>query len=1001
MTTKLSQYYYLIAIGLCILLATTKSFGQQYFFKNFSVEQGLSQSEVGDIVQDRSGRLFLRTVSSGIDVFDGEHFSKITKKDGLLNSFVNKIHQDHNGQIWFASSDGLSMYRKDSILSYRFNESIGKIESIFSMHDSQTYGLLLSTNRGLVQFKQGQFVLLSSRKLRVFSMINFHNDLLLGTDSGLYQYKDGNLINRTELISNNHQILAMVTDQNGRLYCGTQNGVFQLYEQNVDFIPIDISPNNSVISALSTYDNKVIFGTNGDGLVIFHPDGRREYIDESMGLSDNYIWSLLEDKEHNIWIGTSGAGIDLYSEDQFRIFTTKNGLQNDIVYDIIEDDIGRIWFGIVQGGISIFDGEKIENFSEKDGLSHRTVRCFHKEGERIYIGTENGLSIYEKGIFRDASDEFGLRDNAIFDIHRSKDSTLWFACKGERYYGPNGGVFAFKNGKRKAFKKKDGLGSENVFHIFEKSNGEIWFGTDDGIYKYESGSFSRLGKGFVGECSNTIISMAEDHLGNCWIGTIGGLAYFDGTSFTCFQDEKVSAGKSIFFLTIQEDQNLWIGSSDGLEKLDLNTFYKERRLKTIIYNDQNGFYGSECNQNAVYTDSKGNMWFGTIKAAIKYSPEKEDTTSVKPDIELTTISLSGKQTSWKELGFKLDSLSGVPSNLRLNYNQNDLLIEYQGIYLKNPEALTYQFKLEGLAQDAWSEFTDQKSIYFSNLLPGDYSFQVNVLNKDTGLSQLSPPFNFSIQPAFWQTNVFKVIGFLFLLILVYFIIQIRTNNVRSKEKIKQDFQTQLHEVEMKALRAQMNPHFIFNSLNSINHFIIKNKKELASEYLTKFSRLIRLVLQNSKEKLVTLEEELNALTLYVELEALRFQNKFDYQVNSNVNSAFYRIPPLLLQPFVENAIWHGLLHLKERKGRLTMDIEEKDAQLEIRIVDNGIGRVKSKEMKSKNAIKKKSMGLKINSERLQLAEVLYNSTTSLEIKDLKNVKGDSEGTEVVIKIKYN
>ena len=988
---------------MCLLLCNVSEFsGQQYFFKNFSVEQGLSQSEVGDIVQDQSGRLFLRTVSSGIDVFDGEQFSRITREDGLLTSFVTKLYKDRNEQIWLASTLGLNRYRKDSVLAFPFDHKIGSVESVFSMLDSKENGLLIGTNKGLIQFKDYEFEIIDSTLLRVFSMIEYQGSLFLGTEKGLYEFNDGTVKRKYEKdIPSEQQILAMCQDQMGALILGTQKGIYTLKDEVILFKRITKSPNNSVISALCTFDNTLVLGTNGDGLAILYPNGHEEFIDESMGLSDNYIWSLMEDDEHNIWIGTSGAGIDLYSEDQFRIFSTEDGLQNDIVYDIIEDDLGRIWFGIIQGGISIYDGEKIESFNEKDGLSHRTIRCFHKEGEKIYIGTENGLSIYENGLFRDVSEKYGLKDNAIFDIHRSKDGTLWFACKGERYYGPNGGVMSFKDGIRKAYKKEDGLGSENVFHIHERTNGELWFGTDDGIFVFNDHSFSRLHADFNGECNSTVISIAEDYLGNIWIGTIGGLAHFDGKSITCFDNLHAYTNKSIFFLENKGDSSLWIGSSEGLEELSIPYFYKHNKLRTVFYNDQNGFFGSECNQNAVYKDSQGNWWFGTIKAAIKYNPNEDKVRAIKPNIDLTKISLNGNETAWKKLGFKLDSLNGMPENLELAYDQNDLLIEYQGVYLKDPDALTYRFKLDGLNNNNWSDYSDQKSIFYSNLLPGDYCFYANVLNQDTGLSSTSSPFYFSIKPAFWQTKLFQIALVLGVLILFALFIQRRMNNIRAKEKTKQDFQTRLHEVEMKALRAQMNPHFIFNSLNSINHFIIKNEKELASEYLTKFSRLIRQVLQNSKEKLVTLEEELNALNLYVELESLRFQNKFDYSVISNLKSTHFRLPPLLLQPFVENAIWHGLLHLKERKGKLKLELNQEDNELEIIISDNGIGRKRSKAIKSKNAIKKKSLGLKINSDRLKLAEILYNSNTSLKIEDLTDENGRPNGTRVILKINYN
>jgi len=995
-----------IHIGLLILffgIISSQVFAQEYFFRNFSVEQGLSQSEVGDIVQDESGKLFIKTVSPGVDVFDGEKFSRITLNDGLLSPFVSKILKDYKNQIWFAGTKGLNKYRKDSILSFPFPENLLPIESIFCISSFEKEGLLLGTDQGLITFKNKTFNKISySEPLRIFSIMKINEVLYLGTDSGLFEYSEGSIYRSTRFdIPSNIQILTLVADQNNKIYAGTQGGAYLLDSKSSRFLNITKSKTNAVISSLCRYDNKIILGTNGDGLAIIHPNGGIEYIDESIGLSDNYVWTLFEDKEKNLWIGTSGAGIDLFSEDQFQIFSTKTGLGNDIVYDIIEDHLGRIWFGIVQGGITIFDGKEFNTYSVEDGLSHRTVRCFFRQDEKIFIGTENGLTLYANGVFEDVSDQYGLRNYAIFDIHESKDGSLWFACKGERYFGPNGGVIRIKNGERIEYKKEDGLGSENVYNILERANGEIWFGTAGGTFVFKDEKFRGMEKSLGSICSSTVLTMAEDYKGNCWIGTIGGIGHFQDDSFSCLDEDKGTAGKTIFFLKASQDSNLWIGSSNGLEKLSLPDYYQSSELKTIFYNDQNGFYGSECNQNAVFEDSVGNLWFGTIKAAIKYTPKAKNIPYEKPNIFISNIGLNGEKTNWTSLGFNLDSISGMPQSLALKHDQNDLLFEYLGIYLKDPDALSYQFKLDGLANSEWSQSTDKQSIFYSNLDPGDYQFQVKVKNEDTGLSKVSQPYSFTIKPAIWQTNWFRAAMVLVLACVIYSLIQMRINNVRKTEKIKQEFQKQLHEVEMTALRAQMNPHFIFNSLNSINHFIIKNEKELASEYLTKFARLIRQVLQNSKEKLVSLEEELSALNLYVELEALRFKNRFDYSVNSSINTSHYKIPPLLLQPYVENAIWHGLLHLNERKGELKIDLSEEDNELEIVIEDNGIGRKKSNEMKSKSAIKKKSMGLKINSERLRLTEQMYSSQTSLKISDLSDAKGKAKGTKVVLKINYN
>ncbi len=219
------------------------------------------------------------------------------------------------------------------------------------------------------------------------------------------------------------------------------------------------------------------------------------------------------------------------------------------------------------------------------------------------------------------------------------------------------------------------------------------------------------------------------------------------------------------------------------------------------------------------------------------------------------------------------------------------------------------------------------------------------------------------------------------------------------EKKQIEFQKRAAELEMQALRAQMNPHFIFNCLSSINQFILKNDSKAASNYLTRFSRLMRMVLMNSQRPVITLDDELQMLEIYLEMERLRFRNSFDYAITflNAIDSDNVFIPPLLLQPFCENAIWHGLMH-KDEQGLLSIELSMQDKILVCCITDNGVGRGRAGELNSKSAEKQKSMGLKITTERLALINNEKGIHTSYEIFDLKNEKGIAMGTKIILKI---
>ncbi len=265
-------------------------------------------------------------------------------------------------------------------------------------------------------------------------------------------------------------------------------------------------------------------------------------------------------------------------------------------------------------------------------------------------------------------------------------------------------------------------------------------------------------------------------------------------------------------------------------------------------------------------------------------------------------------------------------------------------------------------------------------------------------------------PSFFSNQFLALVGILLFVVIVLMNVGVAAGfffrqwqkSVEEKKNTEMELmqiKQQQAEIEMKALRAQMNPHFIFNSLNSINKYILKNDQVNASKYLTRFAKLIRLILDNSNSQEVALSDELEALRLYVEMEALRFTNKFSYEivVHENVHADSLQVPPLIIQPYVENAIWHGLLH-KESGGKLLVDVTASDNQLKCIVEDNGIGRNRAKELKSKTATTNKSLGMKLTEERITMLNKHASLNASIQIIDLQNQLGEAAGTKVILTI---
>ena len=299
-----------------------------------------------------------------------------------------------------------------------------------------------------------------------------------------------------------------------------------------------------------------------------------------------------------------------------------------------------------------------------------------------------------------------------------------------------------------------------------------------------------------------------------------------------------------------------------------------------------------------------------------------------------------------------------------------------------------------------SIITDQVK---GKLVAYSYEQRIELINKEKEIQQIQLQKE-SLLKKFLITGIIAIVILSFIIGSV--IMLKRKNEKNRRELLESELQIQqleskkqLAELEMQALRAQMNPHFIFNSLNSINRFILQSNKALASEYLTKFSRLVRLILQNSEAALIPLESELESLQLYLELEAVRFDHQFDYKItiDKELDFSIIKLPPLIIQPYVENAIWHGLMH-KEEKGHLAVELFEQDDMLFCKITDDGIGRKKASELKSKSASSHKSMGMRITADRIAILQQKKQFDTNIKITDLVLPDGSAGGTEVLLKI---
>jgi streptogramin lyase len=612
--------------------------------------------------------------------------------------------------------------------------------------------------------------------------------------------------------------------------------------------------------------------------------------------------------------------------------------------------------------------------------------------------------------------------------------------KGNAWFGTNRGLYKYDGKNFKLYGIAQGLSRESITSICEDKNSNLWFGMeyDSLVNKMEFPDSDNGGHIITrynihqGSIASTNC-IKKDKKNNLWFATTNaGVVKFDGKTFTRYTTAQGLSNNNVSSIVEDNDDNLWLLTYNGLCKMRAQQGNKEGEkiqdqtpgslFTNYLYAD--GFLGIGGDFNSLLLDKNGNIWAGTTNRVTRYDPETDIPDSDPPNIQLSGLSLFGENINWLDLEKKKDTTfalnNGVaihdcnftglskwynlPQELDLAYNNNYVTFQFVGITTNKPGHVRYQYRLEGLDEN-WSSITENPYATYSNLPYGSYTFKVKAANSEGHWSnEFSYPF--TIRPPWWKTWWFRTMAVGFLIALIYAVVRwqlhykFRLQLERSeKEKQLAELKQQASELEMHALRAQMNPHFIFNSLNSINRFILQNNKTEASEYLTKFSKLVRMILQNSQHPLIPLESELEALKLYLDLEALRFEHHFEYRISvpNDLDVDILKVPPLIIQPYAENAIWHGLMH-KEEKGHLEIEVSVASDHLLCKIIDDGIGRKLASMRQTQQDARHKSMGLKMTADRITMLQRLNRDERPVAVNDLVNPDGTPAGTEVIIKM---
>lgn len=973
-----------IKLLLFFIYVSFNSIAQQYFFKNYSAESGLPFVQVFCLYQDHFGYLWSGGYG-GLSRFDGKIFKNFTKKDGLLDNYVNAICEDDSNYLYIATNKGINVFKNDFYLSKKQFITLNGLAAT-AIQNADNDLLYIGTNKGLYKLnktKVSHITQIGNRKINCIYKRS-KNEFYVGTDNGLFLLKD-NLIKEFTLqngLASNH--INCISNYKNMIVVGTTKGLtmFNSSLQNPETYKIENGLIEENIKTLLNDDDKLWIGSN-TGLIYFK-NKQFFYTNIYNDNNSNYIRCLLKGNENNIWIGTH-TGIFKYRDNSFISFDKNSGPGNAFVYGITKDKQNTLWFCTENNGIYSYSNSDFKRYGLNDGLISNVCRSVVRvDSSKLLFGFDNGIMLYENNKFKKIITE---EIKGPFDFsYKAKNGSI--------YIGNHNGVLKLifsKNTIQKQLYKYNTKDGFNAFGFAEDNNGKIWIGT------YGNGMFTILNDSIINinkEMSTTEENFFSNEIiyNTLFAGTLSGLAVYDINYKKLKYITEADGLNSdlIYSLKITRDKKyLWIGTNQGINSLNLEKYFNSNKIEIKSYGKEEGFTGVECNSGGIYEDIDGTVWFGTVSGIVKHEPFSIKTNTLQNTTLIQQIQLNSIDTF-------------IKSGVKLPYSYNNITIQYRGICLTNPLKVKYIKKLEGLDK-SWSLPSNEDYSKYINLPAGKYIFKVKSSNNEGQWNDNETSFEFEIKKPFYLTYWFFIICIISIVLLIIIIFQIRLARIKKVQKLDFERKVEMSKIELKALRSQMNPHFVFNSLNSIQHYIYSNESSEAIKYLNKFARLVRIILNNSEKPTVTIEEDLEALKLYIELEQMRFEGKFDYEitVDENVDTDYDIMPPLLMQPYVENAILHGLNPLNY-KGKLTIHLKIKENILICTIIDNGIGRKKAKAITHSIPGKKhKSFGMKITEDRLRILNELNNSSLSVNITDLKDNKDFALGTRVELFVPLN
>ncbi|MFT4522133.1 MAG: ligand-binding sensor domain-containing protein, partial [Bacteroidia bacterium] len=974
-------------------------------FENIGREDGLAQSTITGITQGSEGFMWFGT-AEGLHRYDGYDF-KIFKHDirqdnSLSNNHITCIYEDTKGRLWVGTFTGdLNEFDKRThtfkkyVIRDKNNEANKYQVNCIGEDDA---------GRMLIGLDGGGMVVANIDK-KIWKVYNQSNSLLpndyvnsfskeasdlgywVGTQHGAVLFKDHAFKKFSSLDLFENQFITDMLHKGSKVYITTNGQGLQVWDTELDVvtaIPLPKIRGANLMNFIEEDRNGLFWiGTLGGGLLNYDGNEFTSYKNNTFDgrtLIGDEVTIGFMDREGILWFGCRN-GISKFDQNLklfnlFRNFVYNGKPANNIIYSIYQSKDGIIWLGTLGNGLASFDPKTEELvvypvLKYKD-VETRAVRAIFEDSKgRLWIGSrDEGLFLFDrtKKTFKHfATTADKIKSNTIRSIYEDKNGVLWLGTRwGLVSFYPEEEVFKVSTNKY--------LNNNAIYQIIgDEEKDELLLVT----FKYGLQIYNQRTQQFTimrhdvdsnSPSANALMCIEKLKKDVYMIGTYGGgINIFDRnkTEFKAITSKDGLPNDVVYGILAENDSIYWLSTNDGLVRYNLNaTTFRRFDLKHYLQ-------GLEYNEGAYWKARDGTFYFGGNDGFNYFKPKNIYIQSRPPDVVFTGFKKLDQEVVLEE---DINSIKSIS----LSYNEDLISFEFSGLTYSNSSENTYQYQLEGYDEN-WINSGKRRTAYYTRLSPGSYVFKVRAANHTGEWSLVPKTILVTVTPPYWQTWWFRSLVGIGMLLLIALIIFLRTR------AISQSYKHRMVDLELKALRSQMNPHFIFNSLNSIQYYVLNNEPKAAYKYLTKFSVLMRMILQNSSVSYITLNAENEWLTTYLDLEKLRMENELNYEIliDENLDVQDVLIPSMLIQPYVENSILHGLLP-KEKNRNLSIRFNKKGKMLQCIIEDDGIGQEASRIMNSQRTKKHKSQGIKLTGERLNMLTQDMSEKPDFQIVDLFN-----------------